>query len=64
MAHARPAPRPPPGGHRIARHPTRAMRLAVLNPVRNTCFVTGLCDGVQCGCGVMSGRVGGGACVS
>eukprot|EP00966_Prymnesium_polylepis_P293494 6778642-Prymnesium_polylepis.1 len=25
----------------IARHPTRAMRLAVLNPGRDTCFVTG-----------------------
>jgi hypothetical protein len=25
----------------IARHPTRAMRRAVLNPGRNTCFVTG-----------------------
>eukprot|EP00966_Prymnesium_polylepis_P126889 2934587-Prymnesium_polylepis.1 len=34
------AARPPPGGHSPASH-AGAMRRAVLNPVRNTCFVTG-----------------------
>eukprot|EP00966_Prymnesium_polylepis_P063048 1463520-Prymnesium_polylepis.1 len=29
----------------IALHPTRAMRLAVLNPGRDTCFVTGCSAG-------------------
>ena len=39
----------------IARHPTRAMRQAVLNPVRNTCFVTGCSAGDE--------RVGGRWCL-
>ena len=39
----------------IARHPTRAMRQAVLNPVRNTCFVTG--------CNAGDERVGGRWCL-
>ena len=39
----------------IARHPTRAMRLAVLNPGRDTCFVTGCSAGDE--------RVGGRWCL-